>query len=427
MSFSLLGLSSELIKAVADQGYQQPTPIQVEAIPLILAGQDLMAGAQTGTGKTAAFTLPLLQNLHARPDGRRDTVRALVLTPTRELAGQVAASVRTYGKHLPLRSTVVFGGVGIGPQITALRKGVEILVATPGRLLDHLARNTVDLSAVEIVVLDEADRMLDMGFLPAVERILGALPARRQTLLFSATFSDTIQKLARRFLNAPQVIELAQPNSAAEAVSQSAYLVDRGRKRALLAYLIGSENWNQVLVFTRTKRGADRLARQLGKDGIEAAAIHGDKSQGARTRALEAFKKQSVRALVATDVAARGLDIDQLPHVVNFELPHNPEDYVHRIGRTGRAGRSGTAISLVCAEERGQLGAIQRLLNTDIRTAVLSGFEPDPAQAVQPPRSDQRIRPRQGRGARRAGGESRSVDSKRGRRAQRRGVLTSNA
>lgn len=384
MSFSSLGLSAELLRAVTEQGYQQPTPIQAQAVPVILEGRDVMAGAQTGTGKTAAFTLPLLQNLCASPAKERRMVRALVLTPTRELADQVGESVRLYGKHSTLRSAVVFGGVNINSQIKTLRAGVDILVATPGRLQDHLDRRTVDLSAVEVVVLDEADRMLDMGFIQAIERILGKTPASRQTLLFSATFSDSIKKLAYRFLKSPQVIEVAQRNAAAASVEQSAYLVDRTHKRALLSHLIGSEDWRQVLVFTRTKRGADRLAIQLAKDGIESAAIHGDKSQGARSRALTQFKRSAVRALVATDVAARGLDIDSLPHVVNFELPNNPEDYVHRIGRTGRGGQTGKAVSLVSAEERGQLLAIERLLKAKIRTEVLGGFEPGPACPTLP-------------------------------------------
>jgi ATP-dependent RNA helicase RhlE len=385
MSFSSLGLSAELLRAIAEQGYENPTPIQVQAIPAILAGHDLMASAQTGTGKTAAFTLPLLQRLSVA-NGARGGVRVLVLEPTRELAAQVAEAVRTYGRHLPLRCAEVFGGVNINPQVAQLRAGVEVLVATPGRLIDHLQRRTVDLAGVEALVLDEADRMLDMGFLPAIERIVKHLPKERQTLLFSATFSDPIRGLAQRFLRAPQPIEVARRNAAAEAVSQRAYLVDAARKRELLAHLFESQNWQQVLVFTRTKHGADRLAKQLAKAGIEAAAIHGDKSQNARNRALAEFKSMAVRALVATDVAARGLDIDQLPHVVNFDLPHNPEDYVHRIGRTGRAGSSGEAISLVCADEHSQFAAIRKLVKLDIPAQALDGFEPQPAHA-QPARS----------------------------------------
>jgi len=392
MSFDSLGLAPELLRAVREQGYDRPTPVQASAIPAALSGRDLMASAQTGTGKTAGFTLPLLQRLTTGRQGGSRRIRALVLTPTRELAAQVGESIATYGRHLPLRSTQVFGGVNINPQIGRLRGGVDVLVATPGRLEDHIGRRTVDLSSVEVLVLDEADRMLDMGFLPAIERILSRVPATRQTMLFSATFSPTIRKLARRFLRDPQTIDRAQPNSAAEAVAQAAYLVDSDRKRELLSQLIGYNDWGQVLVFTRTKRGADRLAKQLERDGIQSAAIHGNKSQNARTRALRDFKRQSVRALVATDVAARGLDIDRLPHVVNYDMPDNPEDYVHRIGRTGRGGESGTAISLVCADERGQFSAIKRLLGTDIPAEVMDGFEP-----IQRPGDSPRS-PRGGRG-----------------------------
>ncbi len=376
MSFASLGLSAELLRTLDEQGYSSPTPVQAQAIPSVLAGSDLMASAQTGTGKTAAFALPMLQRLSQAVPSRNRRIRALVLTPTRELAAQVSASMRTYGKHLPLRCLEVYGGVGINPQIDRLRGRIDILVATPGRLLDHLTRRTVDLSQVEMLVLDEADRMLDMGFLPAIERILRTLPTTRQTLLFSATFPPLIAKLSQRFLDTPEVIEVARRNATAERVEQAAYLVDSTRKRELLSHLIGSQNWHQVLVFTRTKHGADRLARQLERDGIQTAAIHGNKSQNARTRALDAFRRRSVQALVATDVAARGLDIDRLPHVVNFELPQNAEDYVHRIGRTGRAGEAGTAISLVCADERGQFAAIQRLLKADIPAQVMVGFEP---------------------------------------------------
>ncbi len=376
MSFESLGLSADLLRAVAKKGYKDATAVQAQAIPAILAGHDLMAGAQTGTGKTAAFTLPMLQNLMAaKPSGRRN-VRALVLTPTRELAAQVGDSVRTYGKFLPLRSTEVYGGVGIVPQMKALRNGVDVLVATPGRLLDHVERQTVDLSRVEILVLDEADRMLDMGFLPAIERVLREIPKQRQTLLFSATFADNIKKLANRLLHDPKLIETAQPNATADAVTQLAYYVDGDRKRDLLTHLIGKQDWRQVLVFTRTKHGADRLAKQLERDGIQAASIHGDKSQSQRTRALASFKRRAVRALVATDVAARGLDISQLPHVVNYDLPNNAEDYVHRIGRTGRGGESGVAVSLVCADEGEQLGAIHRLLKREIPNEIVVGFEP---------------------------------------------------
>ncbi|HEC17335.1 MAG TPA: ATP-dependent RNA helicase RhlE [Sedimenticola sp.] len=385
MSFDTLGLSAELLRAVSDQGYSEPTPIQRQAIPVILEGRDIMAGAQTGTGKTAGFTLPLLQRLSvsARPGGRR-LVRALILTPTRELAAQVGESVETYGLHLPLRSTVIFGGVKINPQIQKLRQGVDILVATPGRLLDHAGQGTVDLSKVEVLVLDEADRMLDMGFIRDIRKILALLPKRRQNLLFSATFSNEIKRLADSLLHAPVLIEVARRNTSSELVAQVIHPVDRERKRALLSYLIGSQNWRQVLVFTRTKHGANRLAKQLEKDGISAAAIHGNKSQGARTRALAEFKKGAVRVLVATDIAARGLDIDQLPHVVNFELPNVPEDYVHRIGRTGRAGNEGEAISLVCVDEHKLLRDIERLIKRDLPRVVVPDFEPDPSIRPEP-------------------------------------------
>jgi len=406
MTFTSLGLSSELLRAVADKGYDAPTPIQSQAIPTILEGRDLMATAQTGTGKTAAFTLPLLQCL--TQSDRRHSVRALVLVPTRELAAQVADSVRTYGRHSRLRCAEVYGGVNINPQMKQLRQGVDILVATPGRLIDHLQRRTVDLSTVEVLVLDEADRMLDMGFLPAIERIVRLLPRERQTLLFSATFSDPIRKLANRFLNNPQTIEVARRNTAAETVNQSAYLVDTARKRELLEHLFASKSWQQVLVFTRTKHGADRLAKQLGKGGIEAAAIHGNKSQSQRNRALADLKHMRVRALVATDVAARGIDINALPHVVNFDLPNNPEDYVHRIGRTGRGGKAGEAISLVSGEERSQFSAIKRLVKIDIPTGIVDGFEPstrartDANERSAPRSSQRRGRPDQDRHRRHA-------------------------
>ena len=379
MTFDNLGLSPELLRAVAQQGYDAPTAIQEQAIPAVLGGGDVMATAQTGTGKTAAFTLPLLQRLtETAPQQGQRRIRALVLTPTRELAAQVSESVATYGRHAPLRSTEVYGGAPIGKQTAALRRGVDILVATPGRLIDHLDRGNVDLRSVETLVLDEADRMLDMGFKPAIERILQSVPRHRQTLLFSATLSGAVGKLARRFLDDPAVIEAGSAGTAAEAVEQGAYLVDAGRKRALLSHLISDGGWRQVLVFTRTKRGADRLAEQLEHDGIRSRSIHGDKSQGQRGKALSAFKQRSVRALVATDVAARGLDISGLPHVVNYDLPNNPEDYIHRIGRTGRAGDSGSAWSLVGGEERGQFKAIQRLVQHEIPAQVVQGFEPTP-------------------------------------------------
>ncbi|MEW6354071.1 MAG: DEAD/DEAH box helicase, partial [Pseudomonadota bacterium] len=385
MSFTQLGLSDELLRAVNDQGYTTPTPVQTQAIPVILSGRDIMAGAQTGTGKTAGFTLPLLQRLHqaGAPSAKR-AVRALVLTPTRELAAQVADSVRAYGKYLPLKSTALFGGVNIKAQITALRAGVDIVVATPGRLLDHVNQKTVNLSKVEILVLDEADRMLDMGFINDIRKILALLPRERQNLLFSATFSDEIKQLADRLLNAPALIEVERRNSAAGRVTQTVHPVDRERKRELLAHLISSQNLQQVLVFTRTKHGADRLAGQLDKDGIETRALHGNKSQSQRSKALHDFKKGRARVLVATDIAARGIDIDQLPHVVNFELPHVAEDYVHRIGRTGRAGASGHAISLVCIDEQKLLGNIRRVIKQDIATVVIPSFEPDASIKAEP-------------------------------------------
>jgi len=385
MSFNTLGLSAEILRAVTDKGYGEPTPIQLKAIPVILEGRDILAGAQTGTGKTAGFTLPLLQRLSAQPQSaERRVLRALILTPTRELAAQVEESVRTYGKHLPLKSTVVFGGVGFNPQADTLRRGVDILVATPGRLLDHVQQKTVDLSKIEILVLDEADRMLDMGFIRDIRKILALLPKQRQNLLFSATFSDEIKQLSDGLLNAPVLIEVARRNTAAELVTQVVHPVDRERKRELLSSLISTNDWKQVLVFMRTKHGSNRLAEQLGKDGISAAAIHGNKSQGARTKALADFKKGTVRVLVATDIAARGLDIDQLPHVVNFELPNVPEDYVHRIGRTGRAGNEGEALSLVCVDERDYLRDIERVLHHEIPKVVIPGFEPNPDIKAEP-------------------------------------------
>jgi len=385
MSFDTLGLSAELIRAVAEQGYSEPTPVQRQAIPVILQGRDILAGAQTGTGKTAGFTLPLLQRLNAGMQQRgRRPVRALILTPTRELAAQVGESVNTYGRHLPVSSAVIFGGVKINPQIQALRRGVDILVATPGRLLDHVSQKTLDLSAVEILVLDEADRMLDMGFIRDIRRILALLPQRRQNLLFSATYSNDIRKLADSLLDRPVLIEVARRNTPAELVSQLIHPVDRERKRELLSFMVGSQNWRQVLVFTRTKHGANRLSRQLEQDGISSAAIHGNKSQGARTRALADFKRGEVRVLVATDIAARGLDIDQLPHVVNYELPNVPEDYVHRVGRTGRAGNAGQAVSLVCVDEHKLLGDIERLLKRDLPRIMIPGYEPDPSIRAEP-------------------------------------------
>ncbi len=376
MTFRDLGLSSDLLRAVAEQGYTQPTPIQQQAIPAILLGQDIFASAQTGTGKTAGFTLPLLQRLGNNTSQGHRIPRALILTPTRELAAQVSDSVKTYGKYLSLSSAVIYGGVGIGKQIHSLRQGVDILVATPGRLLDHLEQKTLDLSQIEILVLDECDRMLDMGFIHDIRRILAKLPPSRQTLMFSATYSKTIQQLANTLLKSPTLIEVACRNTAAEQVKQVVHPVDRERKRELLAYMISFHNWKQVLVFTRTKHGANRLAQQLAKDGLKTAAIHGNKTQAARTRALNDFKQGKVRVLVATDVASRGLDIEQLPHVVNFELPNLPEDYVHRIGLTGRAGQSGRAVSLVCEDEYPLLDNIEQLLNQTLVKKVISGYEP---------------------------------------------------
>jgi ATP-dependent RNA helicase RhlE len=387
MSFSALGLRAELLRAVSEQGYTEPTPIQAQAIPAVLAGRDLMGGAQTGTGKTAGFTLPLLHKLAEQAGGQhgRTPVRALILVPTRELAAQVQASVYTYGKHLPkIRSLSVYGGVGFHPQVQALKRGIDILVATPGRLLDHLAQRTVDLSRVQVLVLDEADRMLDMGFIPDIRKILAQLPKQRQNLLFSATFSDEIKKLADGFMHEPLLIEVARRNAAAELIEQRVCPVDRERKKDLLAQLITSGDWRQVLVFTRTKHGANNLAEKLVKSGIRADAIHGNKSQPARTRALAEFKSGKIRVLVATDIAARGLDIDELPHVVNFELPHVANDYVHRIGRTGRAGSSGEAISLVCVDELGLLRDIERLIKREIRKEIVPGFEVDPRIRAEP-------------------------------------------
>ena len=387
MLFNELGLSAELLRAVEKQGYLEATPVQQQAIPAILAGRDVMAGAQTGTGKTAGFTLPLLQRLqHSKVSGRAK-IRVLILTPTRELAAQVESSVRTYGRFLPYRSMSIFGGVSIRPQISKLQKGVDIVVATPGRLLDHMQQRTVDLSAVEILVLDEADRMLDMGFIRDMRKIFAVLPKERQTLLFSATFSHDIRSLASSLLRDPEKIQVAAENATADNVDQLVLPVDKHRKRELLSEQIGRNNWKQVLVFTRTKHGANRLAKQLIEDGINASAIHGNKSQAARTRALEDFKGGSVRVLVATDIAARGLDIDRLPHVVNYELPNVPGDYVHRIGRTARAGQSGQAVSLVCIDEHKLLADIEKLLGNKIAKEFVDGYKVDPSIRAEPIRN----------------------------------------
>ena len=386
MTFAALGLSDELVRAVTERGYTVPTPIQAQAIPVVLSGGDLLAGAQTGTGKTAGFTLPILQRLtaSAKPATGKAPIRALVLIPTRELAAQVEESVRDYGKYLKLTSMTMIGGVNINPQIQRLKSRVDILVATPGRLLDHLQQKTLDLSHIEILVLDEADRMLDMGFIRDIKKILAILPRQRQNLLFSATFSDEIKALADGLLNKPALIEVARRNATAELITQKLYPVDRERKRELLTYLIREYNWHQVLVFTRTKHGANRLAEQLNKDNISALAIHGNKSQAARTRALAEFKTGKLQVLVATDIAARGIDIIELPHVVNFELPHVPEDYVHRIGRTGRAGSEGEASSLVCIDEHKLLHDIERLTKREIPVVQIPGFEPDPRVKAEP-------------------------------------------
>jgi ATP-dependent RNA helicase RhlE len=388
MLFKDLGLSAELLRAVEKKGYHEATPIQQQAIPLVLEGKDVLAGAQTGTGKTAGFTLPVLQKLQqTHREGQKPYPRVLVLTPTRELAAQVHESVRDYGHYLPFRSAVIFGGVSINPQKQKLIKGVDIVVATPGRLLDHLQQRSIDLSKVEILVLDEADRMLDMGFIRDIRKILNVIPRQRQTLMFSATFSKEIRALTSEFLKKPEQIQVTPQNTAVELVSQIVYPVDKHRKRELLAHKIGEEDWQQVLVFTRTKHGANKLAEQLGQDGITSAAIHGNKSQGARTKALADFKAGAVRVLVATDIAARGIDIDKLPHVVNFELPNIPEDYVHRIGRTARAGQEGHAVSLVCVDEIKLLRDIEKLLGKDIGKVNLPGYDIDPSIRAEPIRN----------------------------------------
>ncbi|MFN3882126.1 MAG: DEAD/DEAH box helicase [Nitrincola lacisaponensis] len=376
MSFASLGLSDPILKAVAEQGYDTPSPIQAQAIPVVLAGQDLMAAAQTGTGKTAGFTLPLLQRLSTGEPVSANKVRALVLTPTRELAAQVGESVSVYGRYLPLRSAIVFGGVKINPQMMALRKGVDVLVATPGRLMDLYKQNAVRFDQLEVLVLDEADRMLDMGFIHDIKRIMALLPKQRQTLMFSATFSTDIRALAKGLLQSPVEVSVTPSNATAPTVAQWISPVDKNQKAPLLCKLIHQGEWQQVLVFTRTKHGANKLTRQLEANHISAVAIHGNKSQNARTKALADFKAGEVRVLVATDIAARGLDIDLLPYVVNFDLPNVPEDYVHRIGRTGRAGQVGQAVSLVCADELDQLRAIERLTRQLLERRVEPGFEP---------------------------------------------------
>jgi ATP-dependent RNA helicase RhlE len=388
LTFEDLGLSADLLATVAREGYTEPTPVQSAAIPLVLAGRDVLAAAQTGTGKTAAFVLPILERLRNTANAgfspARHPVRVLILTPTRELAMQIGAAVKTYGRGIPLRSTVVYGGTRIDPEIKILWSGVEILVATPGRLLDHVGQRTVNLSQVEIFVLDEGDRMLDMGFVPDVRKIAALLPAQRQTLLFSATFSDDVRRMAKEFQHDPEIVEVAARNSIADNLTQVLYPVDQARKADLLVHLIRRDSMEQVLVFTRSKIGASRLASYLDRRGVSTSAIHGDRSQSERTRALEAFKGRFVKVLVATDVASRGLDIEDLPYVVNFELPHEPQDYIHRIGRTGRAGASGTAISLVSPDEVEQLRGVQRLLRKAIPCAVVEEFLPDPERESAP-------------------------------------------
>ncbi len=424
MSFDSLGLNADILRAVAEQGYNEPTPIQRQAIPVVLSGRDLMASAQTGTGKTAGFTLPLLQLLSSassHPKGRRP-VRALILTPTRELAAQVGENVHDYSKYLDIRSLVVFGGVSINPQMMKLRSGVDVLVATPGRLLDLEHQNALDLSKVEILVLDEADRMLDMGFIHDIRRVLAKLPAKRQNLLFSATFSDEIKGLAEKLLHNPQEVSVARRNTASEQITQHVHMVDKKRKRELLSFLIGRDNWQQVLVFTRTKHGANHLAEQLNKDGITSAAIHGNKSQGARTRALSDFKDGNIRVLVATDIAARGIDITELPHVVNYELPNVPEDYVHRIGRTGRAAATGEALSLVCVDEHKLLRDIERVLKREIPRISIDGYEPDPTIKAEPIQNGRQQRGGAGGGGRgrtAPGGGSRGQGGNRGNGGER--------
>ncbi len=420
MSFSSLGLSEQLVRATADQGYETPSPIQAKAIPAVLSGRDVMAAAQTGTGKTAGFTLPLLQRLAENPRTGKGP-RVLILAPTRELAAQVHDSVALYSRYMPTKSAVVFGGVKINPQMMKLRKGLDVLVATPGRLMDLYQQNAVRFNEVEILVLDEADRMLDMGFIRDIRKILALLPAKRQNLLFSATFSNEIRTLAEGLLDNPVQVEVAARNTAAESIKQSVYPVDQSQKTALLSKLVRDNGWEQVLVFTRTKHGANRLTQKLERDGITAAAIHGNKSQGARTRALADFKQGEVRVLVATDIAARGLDIKQLPQVVNFELPNVPEDYVHRIGRTGRAGESGHALSLVSADEGKMLAGIERLIKKQLPRKSVEGFEPQnnlplkPKAKADPSRA--RGRGGNGGGNGKPGGNGRSSGGKPGGRS----------
>ncbi len=431
MSFESLGLAPALLRALADQGYTQPTPIQAAAIPVVLEGGDLLAAAQTGTGKTAAFSLPLLQHLSTAGATQTRRPRALVLTPTRELAAQVHDNLRDYGKHLRISSTTIFGGVSMGPQMQALRRGVDIVIATPGRLIDHMQQRSIDLSGVEVLILDEADRMLDMGFLPALKRILSALPRQRQTLLFSATFAPPIKALAMQFMHQPREVSVTPANSVATTVTHHVHPVDAARKRDLLLHVLSQDSRRQTLVFSRTKHGADKLVTFLGAAGMRAAAIHGNKSQNARTRALSDFKTGRVTVLVATDIAARGIDIDQLPIVINFDLPMVAEDYVHRIGRTGRAGAEGMAVSLVSHDESGLLRDIRKLLKQDIAFSDVPGFEPShplrtDANAPKPVQGQRQARPNRPHNGQRphnavhSHGSDRPVEGNRNRQRRRR-------
>jgi len=413
--FSDLHLSAPLLKAVHEEGYTNPTPVQEKAIPAILQGRDILAGAQTGTGKTAGFTLPILELLSKQPRMKgKNPIRVLILTPTRELAAQVGESVKTYGKYLPFKSTVIFGGVGIHPQIQALKNGVDILIATPGRLLDHLSQGTLDLKHIDIFVLDEADRMLDMGFIKDIRKVIALLPHKRQNLLFSATYSDEIKKLCESILKNPAIVEVARRNTSSELVNQRVIIVDCKRKTALLGELIKKHRWEQILVFTRTKHHANKVSDYLNKIGISASAIHGNKSQGARTKALADFKAGSITVLAATDIAARGLDIDQLPHVINLELPNISEDYVHRIGRTGRAGNNGEAISLVCVDEFEYLKGIEKLINKKFEREIIEGFEPDLTIKPEPIQQGRGQRP-QGQPKRRENAPREYVEKRRER------------
>lgn len=419
MSFQSLGLSEALLKAVSKKGYTTPSPIQQKAIPPVLEGKDVLASAQTGTGKTAGFTLPLLHILSENPKDKYRPIRALILTPTRELAAQVYANVKEYSEFLNIRSAVIFGGVNQKPQVARLRQGIDVLVATPGRLLDLQNQGLLSLKRVEIFVLDEADRMLDMGFLRDIERVIKSMPDKRQNLMFSATFSKDIKKLAHGILNQPIQVEATPENTTVDAISQKVYRVAKGLKTDLIIKLITDGNWKQVLVFTRTKHGANKLCEKMGKSGITAAAIHGNKSQGARTKALAGFKSGKVRVLVATDIAARGLDIPLLPHVINFEIPNIPEDYVHRIGRTGRAGASGEALSLVSADETSFLRDIEKLIEIKLPVDVLEGFEPDPNASTAPIKQGQGRQNRNSRNKNRSGNSNRNSSNNKSKRPKR--------